>query len=205
MSFLGGDGKAVLTREIVAFEAKTAAELVIVVEPRVGHYLHIPLCFGGLAAITTLAFLLYGEPSFALHWFLVDPVLVAVIVGYVSSGWSTLERGLTPASRRDRWVLRAARAAFVARGVADTRGRTGILLHIAVAERRATLLPDLGVRRAIPEDAWAQACRPIHAALAAGSDARSLLPHIAALGTLCGEHLPRQDDDENELADGVDT
>ncbi len=205
MPFLRGDGKAILAREIAAFEARTSAELVIVVEPRVGHYLHIPLIVGALAALGALAFLLYGEPSFALHWFLIDPVLVGLLVGYVASGWPLLERALTPASTRERAIVRAARAAFVARSVADTRGRTGVLLHVAVAERRATLLPDLGVRRAIPEAAWTQATRPLLAAVAGGAAASNLAPYLDSLGTLCSEHLPRQGDDENELADEVDS
>ena len=205
MSFLRDDGKAILAREIVAFEATTAAELVIVVEPRVGYYLHIPLVFGSLTAIGALAFLLYGEPTFSLHWFLVDPIVVGLVVGYLGSRWPALERTFTPTTLRERWVLRAARAAFTARGVADTRGRTGVLLHVAVAERRATVLADLGVRRAITDAAWAQGCAPLLAAVARGAAASTLAPYIAALGSLCGEHLPRQERDENELADEVDT
>ncbi len=84
MSFLRADGKAALSRAIVAFEARTAAELVIVVEPRAGHYLHVPLAFAALAALAALAFLLYGEPSFALHWFLIDPVVIGLAVAYLT-------------------------------------------------------------------------------------------------------------------------
>ena len=51
MSFLRADGKAALSRAIVAFEARTAAELVVVIEPRAGHYLHVPLAFASLAAL----------------------------------------------------------------------------------------------------------------------------------------------------------
>jgi putative membrane protein len=203
--FLGDDGKALLAREIGAFEAKTAAELVIVVEPRAGHYLHVPLAFASLTALATLAFLLYGEPSFALHWFLIDPVALGLLVGWLSSGWAPLERLVTPARRREAWALRAARAAFVARGVADTRGRTGVLLHISVGERAAVILPDIGVRNTIPAAAWTAATAPIVAAVARGETAAALPPHLAALADLCAQHLPRQHDDENELADEVDS
>lgn len=205
MSFLRADGKAALSRAIVAFEARTAAELVVVVEPRAGHYLHVALAFASLAALATLAFLLYGEPSFALHWFLIDPVLVGLAVGWLASSWAPLERLVTPAARRERWVLRAAHAAFTARHVADTRGRTGVLLYIAVSERRAMVLADLGVRKAIPADAWSRTTAAIDQAVARGEPASSLPPLIAALAELCAQHLPRQDDDENELSDEVDS
>ncbi len=204
MSFLGHDGKAALKRAITNFEANTAAELVITVEPRAGHYLHVPVLFGSVAGLSTLAFLLYGGPTFALHWFLIDPLAIAAIVGYVSSGWPRLERALTPRLRRHAWVVRAARAAFVARDIADTRGRTGILLYVAAAEREALVLADLAVRTAIPQILWQQACAPILASVASGAPARALEPHIAVLAELCSEYLPRQDDDVNELSDEVD-
>ena len=101
-------------------------------------------------------------------------------------------------------MLQAARAAFVARGVADTRGRTGVLCYVAVAERRAVLLADLGVRQAIPTAAWSNATQSILAAVARGGHAVDVAPLLVALGELCSEHLPRQHDDENELSDEVD-
>lgn len=204
MAFLAGDGKAALNRAIAAFEAKTAAELVVVVEPRAGHYLHVATLFGVLGALASLTFLLYGEPSFHLHWFVIDPLLVGLLCAYLGSRWPALERALTPPARRDAWVLQAARAAFVARGVADTRGRTGVLCYVAVAERRAVLLADLGVRQAIPTAAWSNATQSILAAVARGGHAVDVAPLLVALGELCSEHLPRQDDDVNELSDEVD-
>jgi putative membrane protein len=203
MSFLAGDGKAALTRAIAAFEAQTSAELVVVVEARAGHYLHVGVLFGVLGALACLTFLLYGEPSFSLHWFILDPLLVGLLTAYLGSSWPALERALTPLARSEAWVLRAARAAFVARGVADTRGRSGVLCYIAVAERRAVVLADLGVRTAVPAAAWSQACAPLHAAVARGAHGVEVAPLLAALGQRCGEHLPRRHDDENELADEV--
>jgi len=204
MAFLAGDGKAALTRAIAAFEARTAAELVVVVEPRAGHYLHIGALLGALGALACLTFLLYGEPSFDLHWFILDPLLVGLVTAWLGSGWPALERALTPLARREAWVLRAARAAFVARAVADTRGRSGVLCYVAVAERRAVLLADLGVRQAVPAAAWSEATAPVLAAVARGADSLALAPLLVTLGELCGEHLPRQDDDINELSDEVE-
>lgn len=205
MAFLRGDGKAILSREIVAFEARTSAELVVTVEPRAGHYGHIGVGFGCLAALASLAFLLYGEPSFALHWFLIDPVLIGAAVGYLASGWAPLERALSRTRTREAAALRSARAAFTARGVADTSGRTGVLVHIAVVERIATVIADLGVRQAIADAAWTQACAPLRAAVARGEPASAMAPHFAALAAICERYLPRQDDDVNELSDEVDS
>lgn len=203
MSFLAGDGRAALSRAISGFEAETSAELVVVVEARAGHYLHVGVLLGALGALACLAFLLYGEPSFSLHWFVIDPLLVGLLSAYLGSGWPALERALTPRARRDAWVLRAARAAFVARGVADTRSRGGVLCYVAVAERQAVVLADLGVRQAVPAALWSQAVAPLQAAVARGAHGVEVAPLLVALGKVCGEHLPRQHDDENELADEV--
>ena len=93
----------------------------------------------------------------------------------------------------------------VARGVADTRGRTGVLLYVGVSERRAVVLADLGVRRAAPAEPWARATAAIDQAVARGEPASALPPLILALADLCSACLPRQDDDENELSDEVDS
>ncbi len=204
MSFLAGDGKAALTRAIAAFEAETAAELVIVVEARAGHYLHVGVLFGVLGALACLTFLLYGEPTFSLHWFILDPLLAGLLTAYLGSSWPQLERALTSRKRREAWVLRAARAAFVARGVADTRGRSGVLCYVAVVERHAVVLADLGVRQAVPAETWTRAIAPLQLVVARGGHASEVAPLLVALGKVCGEHLPRQHDDENELSDEVD-
>ena len=193
MSFLRADGKAALSRAIVAFEARTAAELVIVIEPRAGHYLHVPLAFASLAALAALAFLLYGEPSFALHWFLIDPVVLGLAVGWLASSWGPLERLVTPKKLRERWTLRAARAAFTARSCADTRGRTGVLLYVSLVERVAVVIADLGVRDAIPAKAWDPAVAAITDAVAREKYNRARFAEIV------GRSYPRANAEDLEL------
>jgi uncharacterized membrane protein len=61
------------------------------------------------------------------------------------------------------------------------------------------------VAQAIPEAAWTRACEPLLRAVAGGAPATALEADIAALGALCGEFLPRQADDINELSDEVDS
>jgi putative membrane protein len=88
MSFLRADGKAALSRAIVAFEARPPPSSSSSSNPAPATTSTSHSLFGSLAALATLAFLLYGEPSFALHWFLIDPVLVGLAVG-----WLGLELG----------------------------------------------------------------------------------------------------------------
>ncbi len=80
-----------------------------------------------------------------------------------------------------------------------------MLLYIAVGERRAVVLADLGVRQAVPAELWSPACAAIDAAVRRGEPASALPPLLVALADLCAEQLPRQADDANELSDEVDS
>ena len=152
-NFFQGDGKAALTRAIVAFEAATAVELVIAVRPRSDTYPHVAILAGVVMALATTTFLLYGEPEFDLHWFLVAPLVVGLAAGFAASTGG-LQWLLTRAATREQGVLRAARATFVEKSMADTRGRTGVLLYVSLAERVAVMIADLGVRQAVPPARW---------------------------------------------------
>lgn len=203
MAFFADDGKGALRRAIQAFEAESAAELVIAVRPMSDRYTHVPALVGGIAAALTLAFLLFGEPEFGLQWFLVDPLVVGLAAAWLSRHSHLLARVLTPRRWRDESVLRAARAGFVEHGVSETTGRTGVFLYVSVAERAAVVLVDVGVRREVPHEPWERSVSKLAAAVAAGARAVDLAPHLAALGALCADALPRSEDDVNELADEV--
>lgn len=201
--FFATDGKAALRRAIAAFEANTAAELAIAVRPASDRHAHVPALVGALVAALALVFLLYGEPHFRLHWFVLDPLLLGGLAAWLSRRNHTLVRLLTPRALRREVVLRAARAAFVELGVADTRARTGVLLYVSLAEREAVVLADNGVRRLVAREPWTRATAALSAEVARGGAATELVPHLGALAELCADALPRGPDDINELPDEV--
>ena len=194
------DVHAALMQAIAEFEARTSAELVISIRPRSGEYLHLNIELGLLAGLLCLAYLLFGEPTFDLHWFLVIPVLAGLCLG-VAAAHPVLQRLLVDPRRRRRDVLTAARATFVELGVSNTRQRTGILLYISLAERDLVLVGDVGVRRAVPEEPLLAAEEALRRALPRGLAA--LPAALPPLGELCGECLPRAHDDVDELPDEV--
>ena len=200
--FFSGDGKAALTRAVADFEAATAAELVVAVRPRSGDYPRARILVGVTCALVTTAFLLYSEPEFDLHWFLLWPALIGLAFGLLASA-PRLQWLLTRADAREARVLQAARALFVEKAIADTRGRTGVLLYVSLAERVAVVVADLGVRQTIPSAAWGRAVAGITGAVARGATARELVAPIAALAALAAEHLPRAADDVDELPNEV--
>lgn len=200
-SYLTEPARKAFTAAIGRCEACSAAEVVVAVRGRAHGYLHVHLILGMAAALATTAFLLYSPWPFPLWSFLVDPLIAGAVIGG-GLGWFTgVRRLLTPAAVRARWVERDALATFSEKRIADTAGRTGILVYIALTERRAAVIADRGVREAVPDRPWAEAVACIQAAAARGADGASLAGEIGRLADCLSPVLPRAAADLNELSD----
>jgi putative membrane protein len=202
-SFSSDEDKAALVAAIQAVEARTSAELVICVRRQSGSYLHADLLAGIAAAIAALACLLYLPVDFGLHAFLIDPILAGVVVALSCSRLPMLRRWLTRAAVREHAVQEAAHASFFAKGIRRTSDAIGILIYISALERRAVVVIDDGVARAVPEQDWRAAVLVLEASVHAGADARVVCKAIEALGEVLQPCLPRSEDDVNELSDEV--
>jgi len=202
--FLGGTATTALRDAVSSIEARSSAELVIAVRARSALYLHSDILVGVLAGLATLAFLLFSPWEFALHWFLIDPVLVGALVALAASRLPPIRRALTPRSHREARVRAAAGAVFLEKGVHHTRERTGILLYISLLERRALLLADSGIEREVPRREWRVATAAIDRVVAAGGDGAEVARALASLADLLALHLPHATGDVNELPDEVD-
>ena len=202
--FLGDAATTGLRDAISALEARSSAELVVSVRARSAAYLHTHILIGVLAGLGTLAFLLFSRYPFALHWFLVDPVLIGGLVALAASRLPPIRRALTPAPMREARVRIAASALFFDKGVHHTRERTGILLYVSLLERRALLIADAAVEREVPRREWRAAAAAIDRVVASGGDGVELARALGPLGDLLARHLPRNAGDVNELADEVD-
>jgi putative membrane protein len=201
--FLTPDSKKALADAVRAVEAGCSAELVVAVRPWTGSYLHAGLLAGGLAAVVTLAVLLWSHWTFALPWFVIDPLLVGALVGFAVSRTTILRRALTSARERRARVETAARATFVERRIHGTSGRTGILLYVSVLEREAAFVVDLGVEALAATDGWKEATRGIERAVRDGADGTAVAERLRGLGGLLGPALVRSAADVDELPNEV--
>jgi len=108
---------------------------------------------------------------------------------------------LTPDSTKARRVRR--RAVLLFRLTADnrTRAKTGVLLYLSIAERRAEIVADASINDRVTPETWGEA---MHALIAAVKDKRAADGMVAAvekMGAVLAEHFPRSADDTNELPD----
>lgn len=187
-----------------AVEERSAAEVVILVRERSGPYLHASLASGAIAGYVTLWFQLFSPWEYSLLAIQIAPAVVGTVVALMTTRLPEVQRRLTPTSLRESYVHTAARAAFHDQGIADTRGRTGILVYISRLERRAEVLADRGVRDAVDDAAWDRATQAIRSAAGVRDpDAAAVATAIAGLGDLLQPVLPRGADDVNELPDEV--
>jgi len=200
--FLTDAAKAALLDAVRAVEARSGAEVVVAVRERSGSYLHADLIAGIVAANLVLFYQLFSPWEFSLPLIQVAPTGIGLLVGLVTSITPWARRALTPRRTREAMVRTAARATFVEKGVTATRARTGILVYVAVLERTAEVVADVGVTKAMPAEAWRAATARVEEAAGAG-DGLAFAAAVAALGDGLAAALPRAADDVNELADEV--
>jgi putative membrane protein len=201
--FLSDGAKTALAEAVRAIETASRAEVVVVVRARSAPYREAAFAGGLLAALLTLAFMLFSPWPFDLAWFLVDPLVLGVAGGLLVARVAVLTRVLTSARARGAAVRNAARLAFLDRGVTATRERTGVLVYVSLLERAADVVADLGIAEAVPPDAWEAAVASMRAVVAAGGDGVALAARVGALSELLADARPAGPDEVNELPDEV--
>lgn len=201
--FLSDEAKRALTDAVRDVEAVTSAELMVAVRARSGSYLHADLTAGILAGLVTLAVLLFSRWEFGLAWFVIDPLLVGLLFGWISSWAPGLRRALTGPGERRRQVETAARSLFVEKRVHNTRGRTGMLLYISLLEREAVIVPDVGLESLCVTEAWKGSAAAIETAVHRKEDGVQVAQKIRSLGPVLAPVLPRASNDVDELANEV--
>ncbi|HET8611407.1 MAG TPA: TPM domain-containing protein [Sphingomonas sp.] len=108
---------------------------------------------------------------------------------------------LTPDSTKARRVRR--RAVLLFRLTADnrTRARTGVLLYLSIAERRAEIVADASINDRVTPEIWGEAMHALIAAVKDGRAADGMVAAVERMGAVLAEHFPRSADDTNELPD----
>ncbi len=99
-----------------------------------------------------------------------------------------------------------ARALFAHLGLEKTRERNGVLIYVAVDDRRFAILGDAGIHDAVGgQPFWEGAATKMRAAFVRGALADGLLAAIDEVGTQLAERFPHRADDVNELSDDIST
>jgi putative membrane protein len=135
-------------------------------------------------------------------WWITLPTVVGAGAGYLVAGLDTVGRRLIPEDHVERAVQLRAEAAFLEEQVFATRDRTGILVFLALFERRAVILADEGIHRAVPQGEWQHLVDDLIAGIKAKRAAAALVDAVTRSGELLERYeVARRPDDEDELPD----
>jgi putative membrane protein len=191
------------TAEVVrAVEAQTAVEVVVAVRRRAQHYVLTSLVFGVVCALGSFLIMWFGPTVYDVRTMPLDVALSFALGAALVASVPALRRFLTPRAVRIRCAERAAQLAFGALGMDKTRGRTGLLVYVALFERAAVLVPDRGLPAGLVSGPLASIRQLLELAVER-RDLDDFLTALGRLGPACGAALPRRTNDENELCDDV--
>lgn len=97
---------------------------------------------------------------------------------------------------------RAVRAFFEKR-LYKTGDENGVLIFIALLERKVWIIGDRGIDRVIPHETWQAYAREISTGIREGRACEALCTVVGKCGRLLAEHFPKKADDTNELPDDL--
>jgi putative membrane protein len=196
--FLPG-AKTRVSTAIASIEKQTAAEIVVTVRQRSGHYRDTDYAVGFVVAMVVLLVLLFDPHPFATETMPLDVAFGFVVGALASANVAPLRRFLTRRKRKLESVRTAARAAFYDQGVSATRERTGVLVYVSMFERRVEVVADRGVVSASLDATWSAAVTALEGSIAARADFDAFIIALGALAAPLARALPVRDDDVDEL------
>jgi len=123
-----------------------------------------------------------------------------LIVRYALA-YMPLRMALTPGRTRSRRVHRRAVEFFRTSCEQKTRGRTGVLLYLSLAEHRAEIVADKAIADQVAPEIWGEAMAVLVDEVKAGRPGRGMALAVEKIGAVLAPILPPTLDNPNELPD----
>ncbi|QIB34616.1 TPM domain-containing protein [Ancylobacter pratisalsi] len=181
-------------------EAGTAGEIRVVVltRPLISHP------FFGLMWAALLALVLPWPLAFVTT--LGTPELLAVQAGaFVLGGalltFTPLAAFAVPRFAREEAGRAAAVDHFLALGMHQTRGHTGVLIMVAPGEHLVEVVADAAIHAKVGHKAWEGVCAAVLAGARRERLGEGLADGVSEAGRILARHAPLQQGDTNELPD----
>ncbi len=197
-------------------ELKTSAEIVTVITARAGLYAgHVLLVASAVLFVFSFLYLSFlgpvGRAVRGVFWaFDTSQALWVLFVGQVFAFAMTyilltaiprLKALLISKKDKEAKVRRRAESDFYRNHVTATKGQTGVLIFVALFERRVELLVDAAIAAKIQPAAWQSVVDGIIVGICRKRFVQDLCEQIVHCGEILSQDFPRQADDVNELPD----
>jgi putative membrane protein len=206
---------------IAAAEAKSSGEIVAVATPISDAYHDVGLHWALVPLFAVLAWAAW-RPTALVWWYdflfggwSPDPTLSELLtllmvfaalkftVALLILKWMPLRLFLTPGATKHRRVRRRAVLVFKAAAEQRTAGRTGILIYLSMAERRAEIVADEAILAVTDDHTWGEAMTSLIAQVREDRPADGIVAAIERVGAVLAEHFPRAAYDRNEIPDAL--
>ncbi|MFZ5748866.1 MAG: TPM domain-containing protein [Pseudomonadota bacterium] len=208
-----------ITAAVAAAEQATDGEIVTIVTERSDAYHDVGLHYA-VAAMLLVAGISASFPALfewklalftggwndatplapALFLLLVGQALIFLIVRY-GLEYMPLRMALTPPGTKTRRVRRRAIQFFKASAEKRTAAREGVLLYLSLAEHRAEIVADEAIHIKVTPETWGDAMAALVEQFRKGDPAAGMVAAVERIGAVLAEHLPKTEEDRNELPD----
>ncbi len=84
-----------------------------------------------------------------------------------------------------------------------TEQRNGVIIYLAVKDRKFAIYGDKGINQVVPENFWEDVKEEMRAEFVKGAFAEGVTKGILRVGEKLKEYFPHQKDDVNELSDDI--
>lgn len=206
---------------IAAAEANSSGEIVAVATPISDAYHDVALHWALIPLFAVLAWAAW-RPTALVSWYnalfggwIADPTMSELLtllmvfaalsftIALLILKWIPLRLVLTPSATKHRRVRRRAITIFKAAAERRTSGRTGVLIYLSMAERRAEIVGDEAILKVTDEHTWGEAMTALIRDVREGRPADGIVAAIECVGAVLATHFPRSADDLNEIPDSL--
>lgn len=208
-----------ISAAVGAAEVQSSGEIVTILTDRSDGYTDVAFAWAAFVAFTALT-LMSIWPEFYLGLYdrffadwghewtpreiftLATAVCILKFLGTLAIQlWQPLKFWLVPSRIKSARVRNRAITCFRVGAERRTQGRTGILIYLSMREHRAEIVADAAIAEKVAPEVWGEPMAAMIEELKQGHVADAMVAAVERVGVILAEHLPRHDDDINELPD----
>lgn len=190
-----------ISEAIAAAESSTAGEIYVVVARASDDFPFVPVLWAAISALL-LPWPLHLLTDLSSSTVLLMQAGFFVLASLVLSH-PRLRPYVVPAAIAADATRKNAQAQFMAHGVHLTERRTGVLIYVALAERRVEIVADAGINDRVDPSNWAELAQEVSAAARDDRLPNGIIGAVQKAGALLALHFPPPQADRNELSDRV--
>jgi putative membrane protein len=192
-TFFSESDREAISAATAEAERNTSGELVVYVVERCDPHPEITwkgTLIGGAvgAACAAVVIRLFGGWGAQDYLWLLIGLQLGLLAGWLASRFEAVGHRLVGSEAAESRVQGRAAEAFVEEQVFATQERTGVLIFVALFERRVLVLADDGIRERVETTAWDDVAAGIARGIRAGNPAPALIKAIGRCAELLNEH-----------------